>query len=411
MARVPKLSGNVWSRYMTIESVVERGTLAVERSPMLRISGSPDELKVGPHLYSGKPPVLSVLAAGLYLPMFAAGLTFTRSAAQFALVNWVLVATIVGFCSGLALVGLRKLLQVADVSPLAADLLTLAFGFSSLLMTYGVTFNNHSVAAGLATYALALVALEDPAGKLGRVRFVAGLLAGLAAVIDIPGTGTLIAALGVWLAVRARAVAWSFVAGASGPLLAHAAIQTLVTGSPWPAESTPSLFEYQGSYWVSEAGKWKEAGPRWLFGLEMLFGPQGWLSVTPALAFGLAGLAWIAARRGDPLQPLALVVSSAIAAPLVYFTWFVWRTDFAGQSFGTRHLLAIAPACYCFAVVLLGRLRSRLASALFGLCLVVGTVYSLAGARDPWSRIERRNDMGLAVVKRFALYPWSSYRR
>src|SRR5262249_51917376 len=111
------------------------------------------------------------------------------------------------------------------------------------------------------------------------------------------------------------------------------------------------------------------------------------------------------------LRPLALVVLSAVVAPLVYFTWFVWRTDFAGQSFGTRHLLAIAPACYCFAVILLGRLRGRLAWVAFGLCLAVGMGYSLAGARDPWSRIERRNDMGLAVVKRFALYPWSSYRR
>src|SRR5439155_18505551 len=142
----------------------------------------------------------------------------------------------------------------------------------SLLLTYGVTFNNHSVAAGLATYALARVALEDPAGRVARGRLLTGLLAGLAAVIDIPGTGTLLGALMVWLALRSRAVPWSFLAGAAGPLLAHAGLQTLVTGSPWPAESTPALFEYQGSYWASEAGKWTEIGPRWQFGLEMVFG-------------------------------------------------------------------------------------------------------------------------------------------
>ena len=35
MTDPPRHSGNVWSRYMTIESIVERGTLVVEDSPLL----------------------------------------------------------------------------------------------------------------------------------------------------------------------------------------------------------------------------------------------------------------------------------------------------------------------------------------------------------------------------------------
>ncbi len=62
-ALAPRHSGNVFSRYMTIESIVERGTLAIEDSPLLERSGSPDLVKFGSHLYSDKPPVLSALGA------------------------------------------------------------------------------------------------------------------------------------------------------------------------------------------------------------------------------------------------------------------------------------------------------------------------------------------------------------
>src|SRR3954463_8560116 len=83
LARSPRHSGNVWSRYMTVESIVERGTLAVDRSPLRAISGSPDLIKVGTHFYSDKPPVLPALAAAVYLPLYASGWTFHGSLEQF----------------------------------------------------------------------------------------------------------------------------------------------------------------------------------------------------------------------------------------------------------------------------------------------------------------------------------------
>src|SRR4051794_15155445 len=88
LARRPRHSGNVWSRYMTIESLVERGTLAVDRSPLRAISGSPDLIKVGPHFYSDKPPVLPVLSAIVYVPLYLSGDSFSGSGAQFVFVNW-----------------------------------------------------------------------------------------------------------------------------------------------------------------------------------------------------------------------------------------------------------------------------------------------------------------------------------
>lgn len=403
----PRLSGNVWSRYMTVESIVERGTQAIERSPMLEMSGSPDYIKVGRHFYSDKPPVLSVLAALPYLPLKLYGLRFAASPQQFTTINGVLVATFVGLASAATLFALRCLLQTAPVSAWVADLLTLVFGFGSLLFSYGVTFNNHSVAAGLLTVALAVAVLRP------QSVFLPGLLTGLAATIDLPAGGAMLLGLGILVAARSRDMRslTTYLAGCAGPLVLHALLQIAVTGSPLPAEMTPEVFAFEGSYWSGKAGRWVEPGPRWRFGIEFLFGPQGWLTVTPVLIFGLVAGPRIVARRGDPLRPHAAVILGVTTLLLAYYIWGVRRTDYSGLSFGTRHLLAISPGIYWLGVVGLARLRSRVAWSLFIVCWIIGAVYAFAGMRDPWSRIEGRSDSGLVLVKPLTIYPWTSYRR
>ncbi len=414
MSIAPRHSGNVLSRYMTTEGIVERGTLAIETSPLLARSGSPDIVRFGPHFYSDKPPVLPALAAILYAPLYGAGVRFSGPPAHFVWANLVLVWGVVGVASGLTLVWLRQLLQAAPVAPWVADLLTLGFGFATSLLTYAVTFNNHSVAAALITGGLAFVLLEEPGRtRTKRRHAVAGFLAGLAFSIDLPAGGVTLAALGIWLTLRTRSVPLAFVAGALPPLLLHAALQSMVTGTPLPAEMYPEAFAYPGSYWASPEGQWKEPGPRWQFGLEFLIGPQGWLTVTPVLAFAPIGLALVLSRRGDPLRPMAMAVGGMVAVLLIYYIWFTRRTDIAGHSFGTRHLLPVTPACYLFAVIGLARLRSRFAALVFVLLMVVGGVYAVAGMRDPWSRIEMRapKEPALGVLQRLVLYPWSSYSR
>jgi len=412
LSAAPKLSGNVWSRYMTIESIVERGTLAIGRSPLLRPSGTPDLAKVGGRLYSDKPPVLPALGAIVYAPLYhGAGLRFAASAQQFALLNWILVAVLVGGGSAMAVAAMRRLIGTTSMRPWAADLLTLALAAGSPLLTYGVTFNNHSVAAGLITASLALVALEAPGGRPARRRAFAGLLAGAAATIDLPAGGAMLVALGLWLAIRQRRPPLAFLAGALGPLAVHAALQSLVTGTPMPVEMYPEAIEYPGSYWAGEAGRFRETVPRWRFALEMLVGPQGWLTVTPALAVGLTGLATVGASRRHPLRGAARVVGAVLVVLVAYYAFGTRRTDFAGRSFGVRHLLPLVPAVLAFAVVGLDRWKRRWPWGIFALLWAVGAVYAYEGSKDPWSRAEQRPEASLRALGRLAIYPYSSYRR
>ncbi|QDV33624.1 hypothetical protein [Tautonia plasticadhaerens] len=414
----PRVSGNVWSRYMTIESIVERGTLRVDDSPYLGPSGSPDLAKFDGRLYSDKPPVLPALGAAVYGPMHRAGYRMfdLRSprdfVASFGPVNRALVVLLIALPSALALYGLRRILQAVDVARWLSDLLTIGFGASSLLLTYGVTFNNHSVAAGLLTMAFAVVLLGPSRGRGGMLRSgTSGVLAGLAATIDLPAGGAMWLGLLCWTAVRSRRAATAYAIGSASPLLLHCVLQSLVTGSPLPVEMYPESLSYEGSYWATEIGTYEETIPRGEFLVELLVGPQGWLTVTPILAFSPIGVALTMLRRRDAMRAGAIVVAVVTVVLLGYYSFGVRRTDYSGQSFGVRHLLPISPLAFAYAAASLQWLRLGIWRIVFVASMLIGGVYAVEGMEDPWSRIERRSDLPLRVVGRFVLYPWSSYRR
>lgn len=405
-------SGNVWSRYMTIESIVERGTLEVGRSPLLKISGSPDIVRFRGRFYSDKPPALSAIGAVVYWPIRLAGVVMSASATNVSFVNRILVTMIVGVASALAVVGFRAMLQLLDARPIASDLISLAFGFGSLLLTYGVTFNNHSVAAGLITAAVALVVLEAPGPGHQACRALAGGLTALAATIDLPPGGLWFVLLAGWLCARERRAIVSYLVGAFAPLAAHAILQSAITGTPLPAEFYPEAFEYPGSYWSSARGTFDVSVSRGWFLLEFLVGPQGWITVTPLLSLAAIGL-WFGLRNDSVrLRAFAFLTIASTFVLVVYYCFVVRRTDFAGQSFGTRHMLAVTPVLAFWSVMgTFGRRARALLVPLVIAAWAIGAIYAFEGMKQPWSRIERRPEATLKFLQRFVAYPYSSYRR
>jgi hypothetical protein len=410
LATQPRLSGNVFSRYMTVESIVERGTLAIGDSPMLAMSGTPDLARFGGRTYSDKPPVLPALGALVYAPLARSGVRFMSSPRDFGRVDRLMVVALVGLGSTLTVVSLRFALQWTGLPRWVSDLLALSMGFASPLWSYAGTFNNHSVAAGLIMAAITLVIPTD-ANRRFRP-FLAGFLSSLAATIDLPAGGLVCAGLLVTLALGRRKIPIAFLIGCLPPLLLHIALQSMVTGSPLPVEMYPQALEYPGSYWTTPAGRWVERGPRWRFALELLVGPQGWLTVTPALMLGLVAMVrWGWSSREDALRPIARLSSVCLLVLILYYVWGVRRTDFAGQSYGVRHLLPMVAPVWLFAAVALDRWRNPILGASFVLLLGVGGVYSWSGRVDPWSRVESRKDPSVMVLQRFVVYPWSSYAR
>jgi hypothetical protein len=294
-------------------------------------------------------------------------------------------------------------------SLIAGDALAFAFGYTSLLLPYAITFNNHVVAAGFITAALLLL-VEAQEDSSGWRMAAAGGCASLAAVTDLPAGSAFLFAFGLWLTMDSRRFPVAFVLGALPLVLIHCVSQSMVTGTPLPAEFYPQSFLYPGSYWASAEGTFHETGPRWQFGLEMMFGPQGWLTMTPVLVFGIIGLGVSLFGPRGPLRFAALSVIAASVVTLVFYIWLTRRTDFAGQSFGTRHLLAISPVLYLFAAATISRCRGRAVIVVFLGLTLIGAVYAWHGIADPWRRIEERSDPALLALQRLTLYPTNGFR-
>ncbi len=416
----PRVSGNVWPRLMTAESLVERGTFAIEGSPMLGPSGTPDLAKIHGHTYADKPPVLSILVALVYAPLhLGLGWSFLapgRGLRQFVPITWVLTSLLSAGGAAWALASTRRLLQLTTFRPLTADALTLALGFSTPLLTYAVTLNNHTIAAGLITAAMAAIALENPQfPKQGW----AGVCAGLAATIDLPAGGATFAILAGWLILRNRSIPWAYALGGAGPALLHIVSQLSMSGSPLPFELDRRAMEYPGAYWTTPAGQFHESGPRWRFGLELLLGPQGWLTITPILLLTPIGLA--RNLRNGSCAPLARATTALLVVLLTFYIWGVARTDYAGLSFGVRHLLAVTPLAALFAVSAVDGAKNRTLAAVFLLLLAIGAAYAWVGMHEPWTRADgTRNAKGqriprpeplLQVLQQLVPFPHTSYTR
>lgn len=414
----PKMSGNVWSRYMTIEAIVERGTLCLEDSPYLLPSGSPDLAKFRGRLYSDKPPVLAALGASVYLPLQQSGyrmfdLRSPRAFMEsFQPVNRALVGILIAIPSGITLYSIRRMFQAIDLPRVFADFLSIGLSYGSLIFTYGVTFNNHSLAAGLITASFALTVLHQTADRMRIIRTVlVGLLASLAATIDLPAGGAFWLGLVIWVAVRSRRSLRAFLAGSAPMIILHCVLQSVVTGTPLPVEMYPEALAFEGSYWATEDGTNQETIPRIVFLVELLLGPQGWLTVTPVLFFLPIGLGAAILYRRDSLRGGAMLVLSVAFILLVYYSVLVRRTDYSGQSFGIRHLLPITPLVLFYAATALEILRAKVWRIAFVGLMFVGLLYSLSGVNNPWSRIENRKDPSIRLVQRFVIYPYSSYNR
>ena len=273
-----------------------------------------------------------------------------------------------------------------------------------------MTFNNHSVAAGLITGALALTVLEPPGRRAGRRRFVAGLLAALAATIDLPAGGAMLAGLGIVQAIRARSIPWAFLAGSAGPLLLHAWLQSKVTGTPLPVEMYPEAFDYPGLVLDHARGDLGGAGPALAVRARAAGRAAG-------MADGHAGPGLRAGRDGPGARPPGRPAAAdgvrwsagSVLVLVAYYTWGVRRTDFAGPSFGIRHLLPMAPAVFVFAAVGARPARGPAAPSVFA--AADGDRVRLRDRRhegplEP-GRGPRADEPALRRRQRLVIYPWT----
>ena len=418
----PFLSGNDRSRWLTIRALVEKGTFAIE-DLVVEPGWDTIDAVVHPdaegrvHLYSSKPPLLSVLCAGPYWALHR--LTgWTLGDHPFEMGRMLLIVSSVVPFAVMLFFTLRCIDAVgsSDWGRLWAAALAACGTF---LTTFAVVLTNHLPAAAAAAASLWLVVAIRCRGERSGWSFaMAGLATALVAAFELPALAwlaavavillrcdprrTLTASLPAALVVAAAALGTNHIAhGTVVPPYAHRtsgipAAKVAATEESWNPDN---WYDYAirlpngrlvESYWRSPKGVDRGEPSRAAYAWHAIAGHHGILSLTPAWLLVIPGLALVAARRrrdaaGD--SDLALAIA---AVSVVVILFYVLRPqpdrNYGGMSSGFRWVFWLAPLWVTAAAPaadLLGRSRDGrvLASILLGL-----SVLSVAAPTwNPWT--------------------------
>ena len=161
------------SRYSTVESVLERGTFAIDDS----IFTTPDKCERNGHFYGDKPPLLTfcAIAWGRVLKCF--GVRYL-DADYFRAVYLTGVLTFILSCftGWFFYLGLRRRPRMPENYRIAMSVLSVV---STLVLSYAVTLNNHTVCAAVLMGLILLLERCEETGLTRLRAFMAGVLTGL----------------------------------------------------------------------------------------------------------------------------------------------------------------------------------------------------------------------------------------
>ncbi len=361
-------AGNDASRWAQIEALVDHGRADLGAS---RFGATVDRVRIGELEFSNKPPALSLAGAAIYAGLQA--LTGWRLDGPGAgrVVWWVTVLLIGVPSAWLAAAFHRALERFPGLDPVGRRALTIALAAGTLMLTFSVTMNHHTVAA-----ALLFAAFLATAGGRG---LRAGLSCGLAAAVDLlPGLGMmpflLIAVAGEGRGARARAGRFVLGAALGGAVLI--ASNVAIVGSPWPPKLVPGAVDLSAQAGPSAGGV--VLPQSWTYPLECLFGGHGLFLVTPVLLIGVHGLWHAAVRPAERDGRLWRLVGLGVAAQVLGH--LLLAGSYGGWSYGFRYLVPVVPLLLFPAAAVLSGWPRRL----FWGALPPSILFAALGAFHPW---------------------------
>jgi hypothetical protein len=423
-------SWNDGSRLAAVESVVERGTLAIDgsvfvdpdaapadhppyRSEQLRHGGGTrDKLFIAGRFHSDKPPVISCVMAAVYAPGRAWGLLppVSERPDRFA---WLMTLFTSVAAYAVALVCMERLAAAVGLRGWLSTLWLAAFAGSTFALAYTRHVNNHvlqlAVVAAWALMAVRLSADREENGKRRPYPLLLGMgaLLGLGYNLDL-GSGPPMLAIGLALAAwRTRDVRSTLaVAAAALPGVAAChAVNYAVGGVLGPLNAVPAFFDWPGCPFGegNMTGVLRHSpGKLLVYALALLFGKHGVLvhNLPLLLCLPAIGALW----RPSPHRPVVLAGLAWCAA-----TWGLYSlmsNNYGGVCCSVRWFVPfLAPGFLLLAVYLTHQPeRARDLAALAAWGAVLGAVMWLGG---PWSA---RMVPGLWPIVAGALLTWLAVR-
>ncbi|MBS0205027.1 MAG: hypothetical protein JSS49_19135 [Planctomycetes bacterium] len=344
----PLMSANDRSRWCTVYSLVERGTFQIDEIRQHAGWDSIDIIYDEGHFYSTKPPLLSVIVAGVtWSVQRVTGWSLLND--THAVTATVLIfVNILPFAVSLVLLS-RLLKRVAQCSWCRLFVLAVA-AFGTLVTPFLMTLNNHTVAvAGVMVCLFALERLLSEESPRAWAFIVCGLAAGWACANELPAAAFGLATF--LLAVRrsVRQTICCYAPAALIPIIAFLATNVIATGSWKPTYANYGSSKYNfvidgvPSYWMDPDGVDRNLDSPLVYFLHCTVGHHGIVSLTPVFLLVLIG--WISSGWVQHVALRTLIRLGAILTAVVlgfYMTRFD-NYNYGGVSCGLRWALWLIP--------------------------------------------------------------------
>ena len=406
---------NDLSRFVGVDSLVNRGVFHVDGSPWAQMMVERDGGRYhmmcdmvynhrDGHLYSSKPPVLTILLAGVLKAFTLSGAEFQFRGPQQAVPTFLLTWLVIGLMTAAAFYAFRrKAGEMLDGAE--ADVVTLFALGGTLFLAYSTTMNHHTFTAALILISFFLLGMDRSKREIPAARvLIAGCLMGLAVTVDCGPGFVFSVAFGLYLIAYVgswRTVAL-FALGSVPALAMHSVLQYSLWGSILPVQMMGrGTKSYPGSYWFCKLGSDIWQIPRYRYWLLTLFSARGLFVLSPVLLAGFAGLcgalrkSWPARRalRSEEAGPgfVALTVLFGMAVLFFYYS-FVANTNFCGGCFGFRWYIGFTPLLSYYAARYYAGARGQGSfRTVFYILGLVSLMYALIGMQEPWTLMENNS--------------------
>ena len=391
------MSDNELARMATIQAIVEHQTLCIDHSSLrpspdmlIRIRPQPD--RRGDYTYSKQPPVLAAILAAPYWVMHRFGLTFDKNMAGTCYVLTLLGAALpVAMAAGLV----YRLGRLFELRRQWRVLLSFAAIFGSGLLSYATVINTHAPAAALilgTCGALFHAGMARSRSHAHSWLVLAGLSAGLAAMIDFSALAFLLMLSLVILAMRwpiasrVGGVAW-YVFGALPPLALHATLMLPITADLRPGFLHTELLVISApaSQPTTSPDEDEEDETPSLFvravtrTADGLVGSHGLLTHFPVLLLGVAGIP-VVLRRNWPAATKTMAAVSLIGAVLIIGAYVLLAPRWDLPMFSVRWFIPFLPLLIFWSGVWLRRKHHPVVWVVAGVLLFFSVLVTLIGA-------------------------------
>jgi hypothetical protein len=331
------------SQLATTESLVDYRTFAIERSIFVHVPSRPgaspygennllnqygtrDVVMIGGKLYSGKPPLPSLLIAMVYaVAQRSIGLVARQNPRLFC---YLMTAASSGIAYAVSLWCMFRIGSRVGLSCRGALLLATSFGFATVAVAYVQAVNNHIlVMAVVSALILNMLRLKETLrnGKSSTRNLLAvGALSGLGYAME-QGSGTVLLVVTTsWAIYRTRSIRalLLFAVGATPWIVAHHATIFVIGHALRPLNSVPAYDAFPGAAFAPTdmTGIWHDRSTLKTIGyaFDMLFGRRGFIGYNLALYLSLVATWQLIVTRNEDLPEVVFAGCYGVGTWILY---------------------------------------------------------------------------------------------